>query len=59
MSSTFRSPLCTLVQSEAPKRNNGTLEAARLPTSAGLPPGGRAEFLTPFDKLRLIRLTLH
>ena len=32
----------TLVQSEAPKSNNGRLEAVRLPTSAGLPPGGRA-----------------
>ena len=38
-------------QSEAPKRNNGRLEAVRLPVSTGLPPGGWAALLTPFDKL--------
>ena len=57
--STLRIPFWTLVQSEAPKKNNGRLEVVRLPISAGLPPGGRAALLTLFNKLRLIRLTLH
>ena len=43
----LRSPFWTLVQSKAPKRNNGRLEAARPPTLAGLPPGARAATLTP------------
>ena len=47
-----RSLFWTSVQSMAPKRNNGRLEVARLPDSAGLPPaglppGGRAAILTP------------
>ena len=56
---TLQSPFWTLVQSKALKRNNGRLEAVRLPVLAGLPPGGRAALLTPFDKLWYIRLTLH
>ena len=43
----LRSPFWTLIQSEAPKRNNGRLEALRLPVLAELPPGGRAATLTP------------
>ena len=42
----LRNPFGTLVQSEAPKRNNGRLAVVRLPISAGLPPGGRAATLT-------------
>ena len=46
-SNALRSPFWTLVQSEAPKRNNGRFEAVRLPVSAGLTPGRRAATSTP------------
>ena len=36
-------------QSEAPKRNNGRLEAVRLPVSTGPPSGWQAASLSPFD----------
>ena len=44
-------PFWTLVQSEAPQRNNGRFEAVSLPVSAGLPPGGPAATLTPLQPM--------
>ena len=37
------------------ERNNGKLEAVRLPISAGLPPGGRAVIFTPLSSIYCTR----